>query len=61
MITIYLYDKASGLFIKERSGNTDSVMLSYEHDGLEFTLIKPPDYRNNYKWNGSEWVKEESD
>ena len=54
MIRIYVYDKASGLLIREDFGLADYVIGDIK-ESTDFTLTPPPDMQHVWKWNGLEW------
>lgn len=54
MITLYIYNKTSGLLSYRDSGLINSVVKDIP-EGYDFTLIAPPDISEPYIWNGSEW------
>lgn len=58
-MTVYLYNKIDGRFLWEVSGSIDIVMLNITDD-KDFTLTPYPLDGNRYKWDGSEWVKVET-
>lgn len=59
MITLYVYNKDSGLFSYRDSGPKNLVVADIPV-GYDFTLQQPPDMSTPHKWNGSEWVKVET-
>lgn len=54
MIRIYVYDKASGLLIREDFGLADYVMNDIK-DNTDFTLVPPPDYNHVWRWVDTKW------
>lgn len=59
-MTIYLYEKDSGSFLWQVSGEDNAVMLNVS-DGMGFTLEPYPLDGSRYKWDGSQWVKAETE
>lgn len=58
MIRIYVYDKASGLLIREDYGLASHVMHDIK-DNMDFTLTPPPDYVHVWRWVEDKWVADE--
>lgn len=59
MIKVCIYDKLSGFLKYEDTGLADFVIADIPDD-CDFTLEPYPYDGNRYKWNGSEWVKVET-
>ncbi len=56
MNTLYIYNKNTGLFLREDSGSYTWIVYDlkpYE----DFTLVKPPDYKKVWRWADTEWVE----
>ncbi|WP_298978387.1 DUF4376 domain-containing protein [uncultured Psychrobacter sp.] len=56
MNTLYIYNKNTGLFLREDSGSYTWIVYDlkpYE----DFTLVKPPDYNRVWRWVDTRWVE----
>lgn len=58
MIRIYVYDKASGLPIREDLGLASHVMYDIK-DSMDFTLTPPPDYDHVWRWIDDKWIADQ--
>lgn len=56
MIRVYVYNKASGLLIREDYGLASHVMHDIK-DNMDFTLTPPPDYVHVWRWVDTAWVE----
>lgn len=56
MIKLYIYDKASGLIVREDFGLISHVIKDMP-DNCDFTLTPPPDYDHVWRWVDTEWVE----
>lgn len=56
MIRVYVYNKASGLLIREDYGLASHVMHDIK-DNMDFTLTPPPDYDHIWRWVEDKWVE----
>ena len=56
---LYVYEKNTGKLRYQDSGGIDYIIKDMPDD-CDFTLTPYPFDRVGYKWNGSEWVKVET-
>lgn len=56
---LYVYEKNTGKLRYQDSGDIDYIIKDMPDD-CDFTLAPYPFDRVGYKWNGSEWVKVET-
>lgn len=55
-ITIYVIDKEK-FFSHERRGDIDSIMLAVERNNEIFTLSRPPNQTDKWRWIDNKWIK----
>ena len=58
MITLYLYEKLSGLFKQIDKGIASELMRGLVEE-YDYTLTPPPDYENQWRWIDDKWVADE--
>lgn len=55
MIKLYIYNKTSGLIVREDFGVINHVIRDINGD-LDFTLTPPPDYDHVWRWIDDKWI-----
>ncbi|UNK05854.1 hypothetical protein MN210_03450 [Psychrobacter raelei] len=60
IIKIYVYNPNNLAFLYEDKGDADTLIADVENKRLGFTLQPPPDYRNQWQWDGLRWIKTDS-
>lgn len=60
MATIYFYESKTGVFVGSVTG-AYSILAINVPEHCDFTLTRPPDIYEPYRWNGLEWVKVETE
>ena len=58
MITLYLYEKLSGLFKQIDKGIASELMRGLVEE-YDYTLTPPPDYENQWRWIDDKWLADE--
>lgn len=56
MIKVYIYNVQTGAFIQEVTGHGESVNANLKN-GVDFTLVPPPDYEHVWRWVEDRWVE----
>ena len=54
MITLFVYDVATGRFLHQDVGSINSIMLDLTDD-KDFTLTQPPNYEQSWYWYDNQW------
>lgn len=54
MITLFVYDVATGRFLHQDVGSINSIMLDLTDD-KDFTLTQPPNYEQSWYWYNNQW------
>ena len=57
MITLFVYDVATGRFLHQDMGSINSIMLDLTDD-KDFTLTQPPNYEQSWYWYNNQWNKD---
>lgn len=55
MITLHIYRKSDGVFLYSDSSLEDWVLSDIDSDN-DFTLTRPPDYKNVWRWIDNKWI-----
>ena len=54
MITLFVYDVATGRFLHQDVGSINSITLDLTDD-KDFTLTQPPNYEQSWYWYNNQW------
>lgn len=60
MIRLFIYDRSTLKLIREDFGPAKFVMQDL-HPNEDFTLVAPPTFSKDWLWQGTAWVKEDSE
>ena len=55
MITVFIYSKNDGLFIRKELGHESSIINDI-NEYEDFTLVAPPELNKKWMWSGEAWV-----
>ena len=55
IITLYIYDKASGSYLYQDTGTPNDIIADLSDD-KDFTLTAPPDGTKTWRWVDGAWV-----
>lgn len=57
MIQLYIYNLSDGRFLYEDTGGID-IILSNLDVSQGFSMLRPPNYKNDWYWIDDEWQAE---
>ena len=58
-ITVYIVDN-EGFYDCERTGDIDSVLYAVNIEQKDYTMQKPPNNAEKWRWVNNEWIADET-